>query len=49
MTKADIALGRIPMAIKIEEVCSANEAFRELEALALRSSGDIGISGPRRR
>jgi hypothetical protein len=33
------------MAIKIEEVCSANEAFRELEALALRSSGDMAFRG----
>jgi hypothetical protein len=31
------------MAIKIKEVSSANEAFRELEALALRSSGDMAF------
>jgi hypothetical protein len=33
------------MAIKIKEVSSVDEAFRELEALALRSSGDMAFRG----
>jgi hypothetical protein len=45
MTQSGHRLGRIPMAIKIKEVSSVNEAFRELEVLALRNSGDMAFRG----